>query len=144
MKNNARALREMKYLKALRELHLILSNTNRLSMTKFSDKHKVSKRIASILQKGRVIKCTRKGKYSEWVWTTIQPNIEMARKVLIELAQIQQSQVKARAKKTVTTINLENKNKTVRIKKQTDKSIVGYRVNLLFGLIKLNVKPIYN
>jgi hypothetical protein len=85
METNATEANIVKYLSTLKDLHLILKNTSRLSMLKFSETHKVSKNLSTVLQDGGVIKSIKKGKGSEWEWISIEPNRYMAVKVLQEL-----------------------------------------------------------
>jgi len=76
----------LKYFNVLKKLHFLLSNTNRISMFDFSVKNNVTKNLSTVLQKGGIIKMTKKGRYPEWEWNTIEPNREMAIKTLKELA----------------------------------------------------------
>ena len=71
-----------KYYNCLLELRNLLTYTKKISMNTFCQKNKVSKSFAQVLAKGGVIKCTTRGKYSEWEWTTIEPNKQMAAKAL--------------------------------------------------------------
>jgi hypothetical protein len=71
-----------KYFKALVELRNVLRYTNRISLDDFSIKNNLSKNLSKVLQKGGIIKCLRRGRYSEWEWTTIEPTIHMAVKTI--------------------------------------------------------------
>lgn len=133
----------MKYLEALKKLHTILSHTNRLSMLSFSEKNKLTKSLSTVLSKGGVIKCTKKGINSEWEWTSIPPNRHMAIKTLQSLAEINPP------RKVVNTLEKKHggnrkgagrKTKAEELKKARVKS---YEVRLLWGMAKFKINPIY-
>ncbi len=71
-----------KYLKALIELRNVLKYTNRISLDEFSVKNNLSKNLSKVLQKGGIIKCLKRGRFSEWEWTTIEPTNHMAVKTI--------------------------------------------------------------
>lgn len=71
-----------KYYNALLELRNVLKYTNRISLDEFSVKNNLSKSLSKVLQKGGIIKCLKRGKYSEWEWTTIEPTTHMAVKTI--------------------------------------------------------------
>lgn len=115
----------IKYLKVLKELKLVLDNTPNLSMLNFSTKHNVTKNLSTVLQKGGVIKLTKKGRYTEWKWVSIEPTREMAMKTLQEL----------------THLNPPRKIKEKPILKATEKVIEYYYITLFFGLFKIKITP---
>jgi hypothetical protein len=138
MKTRATEENILKYYNALKDLNVILKSTKVLSMLRFSEQRNLTKSLSTVLQRGKVIKLLKKGKYSEWEWTTIEPTRDMAIKVLQELSSLNPPRKVGRPRKLVS----QSKTNTIKIKSK-EKTIVGYKVNLLFGLIKLNVKPIY-
>lgn len=117
----------VKYFEALKNLHTILSATSRLSMMKFSEDNNLSKNLSTVLSKGGVIVCTRKGRVSEWKWNTIPPTRHMAIKVLKEFA----------------SLNPERKPYKKRVSVVNSRILESYTVKLLFGLIKINIKLNY-
>ena len=122
----------LKYLQVLRDLKLILDNTSRLSMYEFSKKNKVTKSLSTVLQKGGVIKLTSKGRYTQWEWTSIEPNRSMAIKTLQELAKFNKPR-----KKQIKKI----KGISVEPKKQKEKVIDYYEIKMFFGLVTFKIKP---
>lgn len=118
-----------KYLKVLKELHNVLSYTNRISMNGFCDKNKISKMIPQVLQKGGVIKCTKKGKSSEWVWESIPPNMSMVNEMkrrLNESTQLSRLK-KVESKKVDSPV----------IIKEVEKKVNTFEFSFLWGLIKI-------
>tara|TARA_R110000782_G_scaffold36199_1_gene86251 strand:- start:10 stop:459 length:450 start_codon:yes stop_codon:yes gene_type:complete len=77
-KNRVKEASIQKYFNALVDLKNVLSYTNRISLNHFCEKNQLSKNLPRVLQKGGIIKCIVKGKYSQWEWTTIEPNKHMA------------------------------------------------------------------
>ena len=124
----------VKYHDALEKLHIILSATNRISMMKFSEDNKLSKSLSTILSRGGVIVCVKKGKFSEWKWNTIPPSRQMAVKVLKELSSVNPER-KIRGGK--------REGSGRKTKSEENKFLESYTVKLLFGLIKINVKLNY-
>ncbi len=118
----------VKYLAALLRLHTILCATNRVSMMKFSIDNSLSKNLSTVLSKGGVIKCIKKGKFSEWEWCTIPPNKHMAIKVLKEFA----------------ILNPERRPYEKKVSVVNARVLESYNIKLLFGLITIKVKPIYS
>ena len=124
----------VKYFEALKKLHIILSATNRISMMKFSEDNKLSKSLSTVLSKGGVIVCMKKGKFSEWKWNTILPSRQMAVKVLQELSSVNPERKTRGGKRD------GSGRKT---KSEENKFLESYTVKLLFGLIKINIKLNY-
>ena len=120
------------YLQVLRDLKLILDNTSRLSMYEFSKKNKVTKSLSTVLQKGGIIKLTNKGRYTQWEWTSIEPNRNMAIKTLQELAKLNKPRKKQLKK--IKGIFDEPK-------KAKQKVIDYYEIKMFFGLITFKIKP---
>jgi len=114
-----------KYFDVLKKLHLILSYTNKISMSDFSVKNHVSKNLSTVLQLGGVIKIIKSGRYPEWEWNTIYPTREMAIKTLKEFSKLNPE------RKTYYNTN----KKTNRVK--------YYEIKLIWGLIKLKITPIF-
>ena len=79
---------EEKYLSILIELHNILKYTNRISMNDFCQSKNISKGMSQVMQNGGIIKCLKKGRQSEWVWQSIPPNIQMVRKIIKTLQEV--------------------------------------------------------
>lgn len=122
----------LKYLQVLKDLKLILDNTSRLSMFEFSKKYQVTKNLSTVLQKGGIIKLINKGRYTQWEWTSIEPNRSMAIKTLQELAKFNKPR-----KKQIKKI----KGISVEPKKQKEKVIDYYEIKMFFGLITFKIKP---
>ena len=122
----------LKYLQVLKDLKLILDNTPYLSMLNFSEKHKVTKNLSTVLQKGGIIKLTKKGRYSQWQWTSIEPNKQMAIKTLQELSKLNPPR-KKQPKKEFTLFD--------KPKKIKEKVIDHYEVKMFFGLMTFKIKP---
>jgi len=122
----------LKYLQVLRDLKLILDNTSRLSMFEFSKKYQVTKNLSTVLQKGGIIKLINKGRYTQWEWTSIEPNRNMAIKTLQELAKFNKPR-----KKQIKKI----KGISVEPKKLKEKVIDYYEIKMFFGLITFKIKP---
>ena len=122
----------LKYLQVLRDLKLILDNTSRLSMYEFSKKNKVTKSLSTVLQKGGVIKLTSKGRYTQWEWTSIEPNRNMAIKTLQELAKLN----KPREKQLKKIKGISDEPKQLK-----EKVIDYYEIKMFFGLITFKIKP---
>lgn len=77
---------EEKMLTILKELHLILKNTSKITMTDYLKKKGLSEsKSLKILVEGGIIENQAKSKrYPIWVWKTIEPNIHMAKKFVEE------------------------------------------------------------
>tara|TARA_R110000851_G_C12661210_1_gene521451 strand:+ start:74 stop:487 length:414 start_codon:yes stop_codon:yes gene_type:complete len=88
MKTSATEESIVKYYKVLKNLHLILTNTSRISMLEFSTRNNVTKNLSTVLQKGGIIELSKSGRSPEWKWTSIEPTREMAIKVHIELSKL--------------------------------------------------------
>ena len=114
MKTQATEENILKYLEALKRLHIILGATNRLSMFKFSVTNNLSKNISTVLKEGGVIKCLKKGKGSEWEWTSIPPNREMAIRLLKGLANYNPPRTAYQKKEKNNSVNIIKKTLTVK------------------------------
>ena len=133
-----------KYYNALIELRNILSYTNRISLNDFCGKKQLSKNLPRVLQKGGIIKCNLKGKYSEWEWTTIEPTKQMAFKSIQMLGElnpprkIQTIKTKIDNRKSNHGGYRENSGRKIKEKTeiQTNKNI---NIKLFFGLISFNI-----
>ena len=124
MKSNVQEVSIEKYFNALIDLKNVLSYTNRISLNEFCEKNKLSKNLPNVLQKGGIIKCTLKGKYSQWEWVSIEPNKHMAVKAIQMLGELNPP----RTKTTKTILKDENL--------KGNKKIV---VNLFWGFIKFEL-----
>lgn len=132
METRAKEQNIEKYLKVLQELKMILDHTPHLSMLKFSEKHNVTKNLSTVLQKGGIIKLTKKGRFPQWQWISIEPNKHMAAKTLQELSKLNPPRKK----------EIKNQNTILDRPKKTKKSIVDYyEIKMLFGLITFRIKP---
>lgn len=142
MKTRATEENILKYLQVLKNLKLILDNTSNLSMLNFSKQNKVTKNLSTVLQKGKIIKLIKKGRYSEWKWISIAPNKQMAIKTLQELSKLNPP----RKKKPAKVIGNANKNNSIKVNDikpslTKEKIIDHYELKLLFGLISFKIKP---
>jgi hypothetical protein len=99
-----------KYFKSLVELRNVLKYTNRISLDEFSVKNNLSKNLSKVLQKGGIIKCLKRGRFSEWEWTTIEPTTHMA-------------------VKTIQLLGLENPPRKTELKTAVKQTRGGYRPN---------------
>jgi len=134
-----------KYFTALVDLKNVLKYTTRVSLNGFCEENQLSKNLPSVLQKGGIIKCNTKGKYSEWEWTTIEPTKQMALKTIQLLGEANPPR---KAKKITPIIIEKSKNyggarvgsgrKTIikEIELTTKKSI---DVRLFFGLFSFTI-----
>lgn len=129
----------LKYLKVLQELKTTLDNTPFLNMDAFSRKHKVSKNFSPVLIKGGIVKYNPSGRHSKYEWITIVPNKHMAARVL---AGVNEYNNKYR-RKPHTKGKLKGNSKTFHPVKESLPTVHHYQMNLLFGLIKLKIKPVY-
>jgi Icc-related predicted phosphoesterase len=123
----------LKYLKVLKDLKFILDNTPNLSMMNFSEKNNVTKNLSTVLQKGGVIKLTKKGRYCEWKWSTIEPTREMSIKTLQELAKLNPPRE----------IKVVDHKEVKATKKTIVKTVSYYEIKLLFGLINFKIVPVF-
>ena len=89
----------VKYFNTLKNLHLILQNTRKISMLDFSINNNVTKNLSTVLQKGGIIQLSKVGRSPEWKWTSIPPTREMAIKVLQELTKLNPPRNKPEPKK---------------------------------------------
>lgn len=87
-KSNMQEENIVKYLECLKKLKIILNATNRISMLKFSEDNKISKNISTVLSNGKIIRCLKKGKHSEWEWIGIDPNRNMAIRLIEGLGRL--------------------------------------------------------
>lgn len=85
MNNRVKEVSIEKYYNALTDLNRVLSETDRMSMDAFCATKSISKNLPKVLQKAGIIKCKRKGKYSLWEWTSIEPTKHMAVKCIQKL-----------------------------------------------------------
>lgn len=119
---------EKKYFEALKELHHVLTYTDKVSMVKFKDKNNLAAVFTSVLVKGGIIKSQGKGLGVTYKWNTIPPNIHMAKEVVKKLRENQEKYYgKPRAKKE--------------IPKSENKTVDYYIVSM--GFIKFKIKPVY-
>lgn len=125
MENRVQEASVEKYYNALKELRNLLSYTNRISMNDFCEKNHLSKNLPNVLQKGGIIKCMNKGKYSQWEWISIEPNNHMAVKSIQMLGDLNPPRKKSTEKPIL------NDEKP----KQNKKMSVG----LLWGFIKFEL-----
>jgi hypothetical protein len=153
MENNKLKVKEEsieKYYNTLLELRNVLSYTKRISMDAFCVKQQVSRNLAQVLQKGGIIKCLQKGKYSEWEWSTIEPTKHMAVKAIQLLGKANPPR-KPQIKKLAETLLQNDKRKTnggkrvgagrktnasKEVKVEEKKSI---NIKLFFGLISFTI-----
>ena len=133
MENRVKEISIEKYYNALIELKKVLNYTNRISLDDFCAKNQLSKNLPRVLQKGGVIKCITKGKYSQWEWTTIEPTKQMAVKSIQMLGILNPPRKKAEIKPT-----LENK-KTKEIKSLPINENKKILISLFWGLIKFEL-----
>lgn len=71
-----------KYLDALKDLHNILQYTNKISLSNFVRKHKISQHTPFVLKSGGVLRATGKWKGASYFWNTIEPNEYMANELI--------------------------------------------------------------
>ena len=156
MKTNATEENIVKYFSALKKLEETLDLTSRISMMKFSENNNLSKNLSTVLRKGKVIKCLKKGRFSEWEWITIKPTREMAIKTLIELGKENPERnniddIRQMTKEEIASIR-DRKKETRggarvgagrKTKAKESEKLEGYTIKTFFGLIKINVKLNY-
>lgn len=88
MKTRARKENIDKYEAVLKILFHRLRYDKQLSMFKFSQEYNVSKNLSTVLSKGGIIKNLKRGRSTQWEWVSIEPNKDMAVKVLTELGKL--------------------------------------------------------
>ena len=144
-----------KYLNALNFLKNSLDRDSAFSMQKFIKEYNLNQRLAKVLKDGKIIKNTKVGKYPEWEWVSIKPNVMMSAKVLDELEKIREQEkmrvkAKAKGKQKVSKRKPTQKERNVSVaptkkkRKYTKRKVlIGYQISFFFGLLKINIKPIY-
>ena len=125
MENRVKEISIEKYYDALIELKKVLNYTNRISLDDFCTKNHLSKNLPRVLQKGGVIKCITKGKYSQWEWTTIEPTKQMAVKSIQMLGLMNPPRKKSKEKPI--------------LKDEEQKRNKKMCVSLFWGLIKFEL-----
>ena len=144
-----------RYFNALNEMKKSLDKDRRFSMQKFTKEHNISQDLPKVLKRGKIIRNLKVGKYPEWEWISIKPNRLMATRALEELEKLRQStkvvkpkQVKDNKGSNRKVYLKVNNNSTTPApkpkRKYTKKKVIeGYQVSFFFGLLKINIKPIY-
>ena len=131
-----------KYYDCLVELKNLLSYTSRISLDGFCKRKNLSKSFSQVLSKGGIIKCTVKGKYSEWEWTSIDPTKQMALKAIQMLSEYNPPRKRVYQKKTVLVekeINKTSKEKNDDPKKEVLERQKYINIKLFWGLISFNI-----
>jgi hypothetical protein len=131
--SNVKELSIEKYYNALVELRNVLSYTNRISLNDFCAKKQLSKNLPNVLQKGGIIKCITKGKYSQWEWTTIEPTKQMAFKSIQMLGDFNPPRKPQQKTVVIDKIKLKQENL---LDNKNDKNIV---IKLFFGLFSFTI-----
>lgn len=137
--------REEKYLKMLQELKIILDNTSYINMTKFVNNYRVSTNVIKVLVDGGIAKCIKKGRYPEWEWTTIQPNIHMAKRLINESNNLKYKYETQNisSKETKKQKTLKKIEKPKQVKNLSKKELDYYELTTFFNLIKIKITPKY-
>lgn len=125
-----------KYLNALKELHLILNNTSKISLQKFCTSHNINNFTSRVLINGGIIKEKQKGANPLYEWVSIPPNKHMAVKLIEELRDINCKKVN---KKEEPQVNANSEEKEINAK-----IVDFYEVKLFFGLITVKITPKYS
>ena len=136
-----------KYFSALTELYTVLSYTNRVSLNEFSEKKQLSKNLSKVLQKGGVILCLKKGRFSEWKWNTIPPTKQMALKAIQTLGDFNPPRKRQVKKEIILEVKKPIRGgyrkgagrKTKEVELQNIKEEKSINVKLFFGLISFNI-----
>ena len=93
---------EDNYLAFLKELHLLLSYTDKIAFYNVVKKHKVSKNAAAIMIEGDIVENNGKNaKACRWYWKSkVEPNIGMAKELIrrVNLQQVKHQELR-KAKK---------------------------------------------
>jgi hypothetical protein len=155
------------YLKFLKDLKLFCDFEKTISIQDLAKKHELKyyAHVSKILiNKGIVKKRNPRDSYAPYLWSTIEPNIHMAKELekrLDEFGAIQKDEyrkkVKAKSPKTPTKNKelkeveiIENTNRggaregSGRKSKQIENRLLdSITIKLLFGLIKINIKLNY-
>ncbi len=144
-----------RYLNALNDMKKSLDNDARFSMKGFINDYKLSYDLPKVLTNGKIIRNTKTGRNPEWEWLSIKPNRLMATRTLDELKKVYQSRnernlMKKKNQEEVSdmfyeklTNNSVNEKPKPKRKYTKKKVIEGYEMSLFFGLLKINIKPIY-
>ena len=90
MKNETPQQRELRYLNALKELKNVLSYTDNVFLTGFSDRFGISRNFGKILIDAKILQkkgATTSVRYN-WIGT-IEPNLQMAKRVYEESKKVE-------------------------------------------------------
>lgn len=143
MKHKVKEETIIKYYNALVDLKNILTYTNRISLDGFCEKNHISKNLSRVLQKGGIIKCNTKGRYSEWEWTTVEPSKHMAVKAIqmlgIENPIRQPKQFKVNVKENVNTDVKVVTRRTKVVEPVIVKEKINVLITLFWGLFKIEL-----
>lgn len=90
MKHQTPQQRELRYLTALKELKNILSYTDNVYLTGFSDKFGISRNFGKILIDAKILQKTGATKSVRYNWVgTVEPNLQMAKRVYEESKKVE-------------------------------------------------------
>lgn len=141
MRNRVKEVSIEKYYNALMDLNRILTATDRMSMDAFCATKSISKNLPKVLQKAGIVKCKRKGKYSLWEWTSIEPTKHMAVKCIQRLGDYnpprKDEQLKLNMEENVNVVPRRRRKKVVEpIPIKENKKIL---FSLFWGFLKVEI-----
>tara|TARA_R110000772_G_C12981896_1_gene405971 strand:+ start:69 stop:491 length:423 start_codon:yes stop_codon:yes gene_type:complete len=83
---NPREKTQEKYFDFLKEIRTALHYTDKICLSEFVKKHKISSNVAGALINGKILKTNGvKSKGIRYEWNTIEPNIAMAKELIIKV-----------------------------------------------------------
>jgi hypothetical protein len=128
-----------KYFRALQDLKLVLDHTGKVSMHDFCDKHSVTSRLGTVLQKGGIVRLKGNARASEWVWISgVDPNRQMAAKVIREIHILNYE--KGKIARDQHKVNVAKVSKVKSVSKEQP-VLDHYELKIMFGLITLKIIP---
>lgn len=93
---------EEKYFEALKELHTVLSYTDKVSISGFAKEKGLSTNMPVVLKHGKIIKnLGGRGVNARYKWNTIAPNIKMAQKVVAEVNNLGAASMRSTRRKAI-------------------------------------------
>lgn len=113
MKKESQEEMERKYLQALKDLKNLLSYTSMVSISKFTLQNNLNVGFGKVITEGGIVKREGKGRSTRNHWNTnVEPNLQMAKKVMSELTKINEKQRLDRNKSVTKTQKTSNRSRT--------------------------------
>lgn len=125
-----------KYFEALTDMHEILKHTKHFSVSKFIKEKKLSSTFSRAIQELGIADMIASGKNPKWIWLGGIPSGDMADVVVDYISEINKQYNEAKEK---TAEKVVDKNQ-----KKSTGTPHHYEVRLLWGLVTLRIKPIFD